>query len=162
MVKVLAGVAMALFLTGCINSKEKKMESACKEIVLNHAIDPKEVSFNTIRLLSGEMSKEEFVQDYYGSTLRMNDDERRLLQLMFKKDGEGASKHIVDIDFTDKSKGASQSTRNQAICIYIHHGENVEINSFTIGNSRVGRGEMPIYFITNKLPPELTPSGKLK
>ena len=160
--KALVGIAVMLVLTGCINSKEKKMESICKEIVLSHALDPKEVGFNEIRLLSGSMSKDEFVRNYYGSESAMSDDQRRLLELRFKDGGKGAVMYAVDIDFIDKSRGQDNAIRAQAICIYIGYGDNIDINSFTVNKKRIGRERMPAYFVTNKLPKGLSYFGRIE
>ena len=160
--KVLVGVAATLVLTGCINSKEKKMEGVCKEIVLNHAIDPKGISFNEISLFSGEMERDDFVRDYYGSEAEMGDAAKIVLRNRFDAGGEGATQHLVDIDYTDKSRGQARATREQAICIYIGYGKSVELNSFFVKNQEVNKSKLLEYFMFNKKPKGLSLFGKIE
>lgn len=160
--KALAITLGVLLLTGCLDRKEEKMERICKDIVLNHVVDLQAVSFNEGGVLSGALNRETFEHAYFGAERGLNKLEEMFVESLFKEGGKGATQHIVNIDYTDKSRGQALATRDQALCSYIEYGDNLLLDSFSVKGFSVSRNKFLEYFIANKMPKDLDHTGKVE
>lgn len=159
MKKVLAVLACAIALTGCLGGEEGKMKSVCEGIAKSQAANPKSVNLNEVVVASREVGKADFVRNYYGAESGISESAKAVMDIMFAEGGKGAKQYAVEVDYTDS--GQVSPSRDKAICIFIKYGDELSLTSFSVKGISVGKEKIFDYFLLNNLPKGISSTGVL-
>ena len=157
-VMIVGAIGLAL-LSGCGNSTESKMVSACTDIAKMSVADPSALVVNSSSVVQSQLTERNLIRfaglNGAGS---MTGDQKAALEIKIKNISSFKESY-VEVDFTDKSSSAK---RDKSVCWFMDTGRGFELGSASVGGQTYSGIKLVSLFINNIRPAALNSSNLIE